>query len=39
MDSSRVAALEEQISKLSSRLERLEAARAAAPKRGLFSRK
>jgi hypothetical protein len=38
LDSARVAALEEQISKLASRLERLEAAKAA-PKRGLFGRK
>jgi hypothetical protein len=39
LDSERVVALEEQIAKLSARLERLEAARAAAPKRGLFNRK
>lgn len=39
MDSERVVALEEQIAKLASRLERLESARAGAPKRGLFSRK
>ena len=39
MDSARVAALEEQIAKLAARLERLESARASAPKRGLFSRK
>ena len=39
MDSARVAALEEQIAKLSARLERIEAARAASSKRGFFSRK
>lgn len=38
-DSARVVALEEQISKLAARLERLEAAKAASPKKGFFSRK
>jgi len=40
IDGARVTALEDQLTKLSARVERLEAARAATPeKRGLFSRK
>jgi hypothetical protein len=39
VDSARVTALEESIAKLASRLERLEAAKASSPKRGLFARK